>query len=357
MDPPAESATQDTEVLRASGISDGPGARPALGDIALGEDSGMSLYGTRPRFVGNSRTWFDSRPQAVRVALACYAIVAVFAIAYGFVALVWPSLSTAGTVTIATLVALPLGIALLWPRLTGFKAFGVEVTLASFEVGVGGELVAGITTEEYYSGAPQIVERVTRAIVSPEGDLIEINLRAGDYWWSTRLYLLTALLSDYSRIDHYVFVERGAGRQFLGFASLSSIRQALTETAPHLERIYRELQTRAATDPNLPTTTDRIKRLVESWTANDFSATGDYKSEKDFRQLVTPDLLHDWLLAVGRRLTRDAVAWSGETTPSLVRSVVLEYQSRYVALLRGTGLDRVVNRVDLTERIAAQTLR
>jgi hypothetical protein len=293
-------------------------------------------------------------PQVVRVALGCYVVVVLFATGYGAFALIWPGLSTAGTVTAAALIAAPLALALLWPRLAGVKAFGFEVTLSRFEVGVGGELVAGITTEEYYSGAPEIVERVTRAIISPESELIEINLGAGDYWWSTRLYLLTALLSDYSSIEHFVIVEGRAQRRFLGFATLTSIRQALSATSPLLETIYRD---RHAAVPANATRNERVQQVVNGWTAANFSA--DPKTnmpEKQYRQLVTHDLLHGWLAAVGKSLTRDAVAWAGETTPSLVRSIALEYQSKYVALLRETSLDRVVNRLDLTERIAARTL-
>jgi hypothetical protein len=100
---------------------------------------------------------------------------------------------------------------------------------------VGGERVAGITTEEYYSGAPQIVERVTRAIISPEGELIEINLGAGDYWWSTRLYLLTALLSDYSKIEYFVFVEGGAERRSSD-SHLSRASARPSQQQPHTSR-------------------------------------------------------------------------------------------------------------------------
>jgi hypothetical protein len=284
-------------------------------------------------------------------------VVAVFALAYGLVALVWPSLSTAGTVTIATLVAGPLALALLWPHMTGLKAFGFEVTLARFEVGVSGELVAEITTEALGSAAPEIVGRVTRAIVSSKDELIEINLGAGDYWWSTRLYLLSALLSDYSKVDHFAVVDGDAERRFLGFVSVASVRQALTSTSPLLETIYRRLQANVSED-RAATTSDRVKNLVYQWTSANFSAdTTKHVPESKFRQLVSYDLLYEWLTAVGRSLDRDAVAWSGETTPSLVRSIVLEYDSRCVALLRKASLDRVVNRHDLAKRVAARQLR
>ena len=234
------------------------------------------------------------------------------------------------------------------------KLFFIEVTLAQFEVDVGGQSVAAITTPECASLPPDIIERVTREIINPQAGLIEINIAEGNYWWSTRLYLLAALLSDYSKVEHFVIVEGRAQRRFLGFASLTSIRQALTANSPMLETIYLEQR---RTVSHHTTVSDRVKDLVNGWTISNFSSEEKkYKAEKEVSQLVTPDLLHDSLLAVGKGLTRDAVAWSGETTQSLVRSIVLEYNSRYVALLRGPMLDRVVSRADLAERIAARML-
>jgi len=308
----------------------------------------------------HTRSWIaklQALPQVVLVALAGYTVVGVFAAAYGLVAFVWPSLSTAETVTIATLVAGPLALALLWPHMTGLKAFGIEVTLARFEVGVSGELVAGITTKKLGSEAPEIVEQVTGAIVRPKDELIEINLKDGNYWWSTRLYLLSALLSDYSKVDHFAVVDRDAERRFLGFVGVASIRQALTSTSPLLETIYRRLKANVSADP-VATTSDRVKNLVYQWTSANFSMdTTKQVSESEFRQLVSVDLLYEWLTAVGRSLYRDAVGWSGETTPSLVRSIVLEYDSKCVALLRDQSLDRVVNRYELAKRVAARQLR
>lgn len=101
-----------------------------------------------------------------------------------------------------------------------------------------------------------------------------------------------------------------------------------------------------------------MKNLVYQWTSANFSTdTTKQVSESEFRQLVSLDLLYEWLTAVGRSLDRDAVGWSGETTPSLVRSIVLEYDSKCVALLRDQSLDRVVNRYELGKRVAARQLR
>jgi hypothetical protein len=160
---------------------------------------------------------------------------------------------------------------------------------------------------------------------------------------------------DYSNIGYFVFFDRRAERRFLGFASLTSIRHALTASSPLLETIYRGIHGEVSAGAS--TLSGRVEQLVYRWTAADFSSDANKRvDEKQFRQLVSNDLLHGWLVGVGRTLIRDAVAWSGETTPSLVRSIALEYRHEYVALLRGEGLDRVVNRTDLAQRIAARTL-
>src|SRR4051794_33754937 len=67
-------------------------------------------------------------------ALVLYSIVAVFAVAYGVAHLVWPDLPEHRAVVVGLLAAGPLAVAFLWERLGGLNIFGVEITLAPFNV-------------------------------------------------------------------------------------------------------------------------------------------------------------------------------------------------------------------------------
>ncbi|HEY3011678.1 MAG TPA: hypothetical protein VGJ36_02940 [Gemmatimonadales bacterium] len=149
-------------------------------------------------------------------------MVGLLAVVYGIVHLGWPDQAQPSAATIAALAAAPLALALLWDRLTGFKAFGFEVALAPASTRIETEVVGAITEAQHFSGNEAIVEKVTEAIVRPEQELLELNLRDGNYWWSTRLFLLAALVEDYSRIQQLVFLERGGDQIFVGWLPLAT---------------------------------------------------------------------------------------------------------------------------------------
>jgi hypothetical protein len=79
------------------------------------------------------------------------------------------------------------------------KALGFELALTSASMRTDMtdmQVVGAITERQYFSGEEALVEQITQAIVRPEQELLELNLRGGDYWWSTRLYLVAALADD-----------------------------------------------------------------------------------------------------------------------------------------------------------------
>jgi len=68
--------------------------------------------------------------RSITVAVAATAVIVVFGVAYAIVDWGWGDLSTGEKATIAALAAAPLALGLVWSQLTGFKAFGFEVSLA-----------------------------------------------------------------------------------------------------------------------------------------------------------------------------------------------------------------------------------
>jgi hypothetical protein len=292
------------------------------------------------------------------VATAGYAVVGVFALVYGVVRSGWPDLTQVSSVTIAALAAAPLALALLWDRLGGFKAFGFEVTLTAAPARMDIEVIGALTERQYFSEDEAIVERITQAIARPEQELLELNLRDGNYWWSTRLFLLAALAEDYSRIQQLVFVERGGERGFVGMAVPGDIRRALAMVWPTLELSYQTIKKQPPPPkPSQPGASipSRIVFGFADW--NTFERGGKHVREEDLVVKVNATLLHDWLLAIGRPLTVDSVDWPGRSDPYLVRSLLFEFDAPYVALLRHRRLDRVVNRFDLAVRVARNTMR
>ncbi len=281
-------------------------------------------------------------------------MVALFLSVYAVARTRWPQLPDNTILALAALLAAPLALAFLWPRLAGFKAFGFEVSLAQATVHLEAEIVAAITTEQYFSGKQALIDRLTDLIVRPETEVIEVNLRGAQatpgqrgYWWSTRLYLLAALIDDFSRVQTVAFVENDAERRFIGMVRPSDIRSALATISPILETTYRGIrQNQLAALPR-----DAISPIVTSWAASKFQKNGKVLGEADFTDRVNKEVLSEWLTRTGKHLRNDSIDWDGVVDSRVIRSLVLEYDSPHVALLRSGRLDRLVNRLELAVRI------
>jgi hypothetical protein len=301
----------------------------------------------------------EAAPPILAVAAAGYAVVGLFALVYGIVRWGWPDLTQAFSVTIAALAAAPLALALLWNRLGGFKAFGFEITLtppsAQMEPEVAA-VVGEITEDQSFNSdsLPYIVEGITQAIARPEQEVLELNLRDGNYWWSTRLFLLAALVEDYSRIQRLVFVEGGEERTFVGMAPPADVRRALALATdwPILEQAYQNLRKNPPSTPG-----SELSRIVLGWSTYQFKQTWQVAPDEDLRVKVDTTSLRRWLALIGKRLTTEnSVEWHGITRRYLVRALLFQFDSPYVALLRQGRLDRIVNRLDLALRLAKRAV-
>lgn len=287
---------------------------------------------------------------ALGPALGAYLVVGLFAAAYGIIKLFWPHTSSTFAVVSAVLLAAPVALGLLWPRLGGFKAFGFEITLSQVTVRTNPELVSAITTQQYFSGLGHLIDQLKNTIARPETEVIEVDLRDGAYWWPTRLYLLATLAEEFSSIATLVFVDGGSERRFVGMADPAAVRRALATNFTVLETVYRATLASVAQQPR--SVPDRIAEIVNGWPLQYTGIASAAKTPME-EQLprVSRLLLNEWLEKGGKHLVRDSVSWSGITDQALYRSLVLDYRSRYVALLRDGRLDRLVNRLQLAVQL------
>jgi hypothetical protein len=270
-----------------------------------------------------------------------------FGLAYLVVSMSWGGLSSGATATVAGLIAAPLALGLMWPRLTGFKAFGIEVSLAQVTVQPDTKLAAAITSRDIGSAAPHLLQQM-EAIVQPGIELLEVDLRDGSYWWSTRLYLLAALAQDMSDVRAFVFVSGGADRRFVGMAMPSIVRRALAAQTPELETTYLDV----ARAVLMAEATSPVYQIVYSWLDRRYGPQATVL-ERDFASHISPEALSAALATIGRRLDTDSVDWPGYAAPRIVRALIREFNGEYVALLRWGSLDRIVNRRALAAEIAA----
>jgi hypothetical protein len=300
---------------------------------------------TRAGVVASAKAAGRAARRAVPVALCAYGVLGVFGVTYWVVGAGWPGTSTKERVAIASLVAAPVALALLWPRLAGFKAFGFEVSLAQVAVRVDTALAPAVGSAPPTSGLSDISIQIQRAIARPDTELVEVDLRDGKYWWATRLFLLAALADDFSSIERFVFVEQGVKRKFVGLAPPGSIRKALSTSTPALEETYQEMAKRQPMGGG-----DRVASIVGFWTSHQFGTPS--ISERDFTTIIGSSELHDALNAIGRRLERPSLDWSGIADESVVHAIIGNFDGPYVALLREGAFERAVNRFDLAAHVA-----
>lgn len=305
--------------------------------------------------------WSLAVSSKVPVVLAGYAVIGLFALVYGIVRSSWPEQTQAASLIIAALAAAPLGLALLWDRLGGVKVLGLELTLIPSSIRIEPEVVkvvAEITEQQSLDidSLTALAEKITQAIARPEQELLELNLRDGNYWWSTRMFLVAALAEDYSQIRRLVFVELGDERIFVGMVSPGNVRRALANEWPTLELSYQEIKDNLPSVPS-PSASEPSK-IVVGWNNHQFELNNECMREDDLKLRVKVDAtsLNSWLGKMGMRLTTESAEWHGITRPYFIQYLLAEFDSPYVALLRHRRLDRVVNRHDLALKVATRAL-
>jgi hypothetical protein len=186
---------------------------------------------------------------------------------------------------------------------------------------VSASMVPFITGNDLYDttliGIRQMVADAgtTRALV--------IDMGTGNTWWSTRLYLLAALLQSLTSVRQLVFAHPGG--RFAGMASPAAVREGLCAAFPEIARFDTELRA----GPGSQDTEREITRCVDLWNAQMRGV------EATLKVGVRWQLVVRWL---GERLIARCIvldAESGLTTAqaqkiieSLVPDVPIEQQIR-----------------------------
>jgi hypothetical protein len=306
---------------------------------------------------GLSSGWARLAPswrRFVAIAVTWYAVVATFGVAYLIVRRIWPQTPVSTAVTVGVLTAGPLVLAFTWERLTGLRLLGVEVTLSQATVPVDQTLATALSESAYFSGNEAIFKLVDRAIGNPKIELLELNLRTTNYWWSTRLYLQAALVEDRTKIQRLVFVEGDAQRRYVGMATPAEVRRALAQPpGMNLELVYRQIEQDVRQTPGPPDHSE-VRRIVETWSMHMFSRIGQAVdvTEEAAKMPVSSALLAEWVT-----LERESVDWDQPLDSALLQALVLDKETRFVPLTQNGKLDRVVNADAFARRATTQALR
>jgi hypothetical protein len=251
-----------------------------------------------------------------------------------------------GALIVGALVAAPLLIAFVGERITGIKAFSVEISLSDVAVAIEGDFSSSVMTiaETGPSASPDLLKSL-RAAINGRVKLLRVNLRDDDYWWSTRVFLVAALALDYTDVDALVFVRSGDQRVFVGICAPQAVRSGLASVFPNYETAYRKIRTDAVIAA--PLDRDREVEEILEWRWS--QALGPPESE--VRQIVKSEDLKLWLKG---DLDVESLPY-GPLNP-LLRYRIVTRPHRYSALTDQSRLVAVVDRDEVALRSAAAEL-
>jgi hypothetical protein len=185
--------------------------------------------------------------------------------------------------------------------------------------------------------------------------LVDIDLENGLSWWSTRLYLLAALASDYTQVEQLIFANQGF---FTGMASPIDIRRALGRLHPGVEAAYRKsfpeplpgaspLPQQAFPAP-MPQEVDQIVQkfiFTELPNAIQLYYPGFFR-EDQIKMWVTKEQLQQWL---GPQLYTDSVAL--QPMDIVMLSQIISRPAPFVAITEEGRLVQVVDRKELAVKV------
>jgi len=156
-------------------------------------------------------------------------------------------------------------------------------------------------------------------------------------WWTTRLHLVAALATDFTRIRQFLFLEENG--EFVAMAPPEAVRRALAKQFPPTEVAYmRSLQ--AHDPPSVDSIVGGYQ--YEIWLAHE------ERPENEVKQDLTGDMLQH---RIGLGSQADWVE-QGDQPEQLLAYEILQRATPYVVLVRNKMVDGIVDRDAVVERCA-----
>jgi hypothetical protein len=256
-------------------------------------------------------------------------------------------LNAAERFVVSVIVVTPMVLGLLWDRLKGFKIGEIEFVLEEASPTINVDLASAIQNSQS-SQTLDLVNLIVSVMAQPDLKLVEVNLRWRPYWWTTRLFLLAALLEEYTKVERIVVVKHGALRVFVGIATPKSVRRVLGERFPSLEATFVSLFT-VAGPHTVESKQQEVQGIAFTWPYQMFAQDGASLQEQEFRQKISVLTLCEWL---GPELQTETRQWSGGPPGKRLYAKILDCEVPFVPLLIGHRLAKVVDRSQLVERLA-----
>ncbi len=188
-----------------------------------------------------------------------------------------------------------------------------------------------------------------------------MNLGYGRTWLVTRLYLLASICVDFTETKQLIFLEHAdkIERSFLGIIPPKIVKNLLATDFPVLERAYREAGLQMFTFRN----EKNISRLDElEWIVQNF---GNYLQqlapgeEGELKSAGTKEWVSKELLVnhVSFDNFAQSVEWDTTSVTPLLLYRILKNPFQHVPLTQGKLLIKIVDRFELSSRIADVLLK
>jgi hypothetical protein len=227
------------------------------------------------------------------------------------------------------------------------RTVGVSVSLSAAKAWLnpleGAEALADVVRTPLGSSLTLDIMKAIKSLTRNVGNVqvLEINLRNGDYWWSSRLFLVAALAVEHTSVGCLAFVTEG--NRFFGLASPWATLLSLSKAFPEVAKAY--YGTLRQPTPNVDPTDEIVSRV------QDFSiAIGQLQGgEAANKVIVSQALLRQWL---GAELVQEGLETNSLALGPLDAFRVLDRHSPYVALVREGELVGVVDRAAFATNVA-----
>jgi Domain of unknown function (DUF4062) len=172
-----------------------------------------------------------------------------------------------------------------------------------------------------------------------------VEMRLGPTpWWNTRLHLVAALASDFTEISQLVLLDEPG--HLLAIAPPTEVRRAFTKSEPRLERAYLE-----ASGHGNQRAGSAIEHTVFSYSEAVCRVFG-RPIEKDAVEVLTPRRIAE----LGIRSQGEVMEIEGAPLAS-IRSDLLRRAQPYVVLTRHGQIEGIVDKLELSSRIARLALQ
>jgi hypothetical protein len=194
------------------------------------------------------------------------------------------------------------------------------------------------------SGLIWITSKIQEAIKkSGSVAALKLSLGSGSSWWSTRLYLVSALLDEYTAIPQIVFLG-GDGVDFehpyLGICSPSDVRRALASHFRDVDRAYR-----ASVPEQVFDAASEVPVIVGAFGGKVGAlAPG---GEREVMRWVAPHVAQQW-----RGFNSDCIELANRKLDGSLLDDIVAKRTPYVALVRNGKFEALIDRAELATNLA-----